>query len=100
MTDVKELRFAVLAKRQRERRRANLPLLGLSDTLSSAAQEHSADMAQRTTLHRQPERRQHRKPRRQSSGFKGRSVGCLTKGPQSPMKPSQRSATSRGNTSP
>ena len=98
MSDVKELRFAVLKHVNEERRRANLPLLELSDTLSSAAQEHSADMAQKDYFGTASPSGDSIASRVAKAGFKGRSVGCLTKGPQSPDEAvAALLKTSRGN---
>lgn len=98
MTDVKELRFAVLRHVNEERRRASLPLLELSDTLSSAAQEHSADMASKDYFGTASPTGENIATRVAKAGFKGRSVGCLTKGPQSPDEAvAALMKTSRGN---
>ena len=84
LSDVRELRAQVLKLINDQRQRANLPLLELSDALGTAAQEHSADMAQRDYFGTTSPSGETIAARAQKAGFTGRSVGCLTKGPQSP----------------
>lgn len=98
MNDVKELRFAVQKLLNEQRRRANVPLLELSDALCSAAQEHSADMAQKDYFATVSPTGDNIPTRVTKAGFKGRSVACLSKGPASPDEAVEAMLrTSRGN---
>lgn len=98
MSDVRELRLSVLRLLNEERRKASQPLLELSDPLSTAAHEHSADMAQRDYFGTQSPSGDTIASRSKNAGFLGRTVGCLTKGPQSPEEAvTALLASSRGN---
>jgi len=98
LSDIRELRAQVLKLVNEERRKANLSLLELSDPLGTAAQVHSADMAQRDYFATTSPDGENIAARAQKAGFAGRSVGCLTKGPLSPEEAvAAIFRTSRGN---
>lgn len=98
LSDVKELRLAVLGRVNDERRRASVTLLELSEALCAAAQEHAADMAQRDYFGTTSPSGDTIPARVAKAGFKGRSVACLAKGPGSPEEAvAAVLQTSRGN---
>ena len=84
MKDARDIRNRVLELINREREKASLAVLELSDPLGTAAQAHCADMAKRDFFQTVNPDGEGVGVKAQKAGFGGRTVACLARGPVSP----------------
>ena len=98
MKDARDMRNRVRDLINREREKAGLVTLELSDPLGTAAQAHCAEMASRDFFQTVNPDGEAVGVKAQKAGFGGRTVACLARGPVSPEEAVETwCKSSRGN---